>query len=539
MVFAGAACAVVATVLPNLPIEHRGMLAYPIFWEFLGGICIFVSYAVAAWITLRPASINALNLPRVVRTASSFLSEASDQDRVSFARDLLTKRNLRRLFRYASAWDRAEAYARVIEFERLQARAAPGQQLTITGRPKPSAFYLFGHRRELAAAADAIALLQVMSDPDFCAVLVRKSPWLTADMLDRIARDNLRLEQAIPLVQEIARQALLSDDGMFAKEVGYTGFGTLPYLSQTLFGNPFILEQYNPIDRVSFSTPKSPSQGFVARLNKASNLMFETAIKGGSYGGQRYIYGVKGLYEDLFRHWSSTRSNPLPAEYAVVLHMGIADLYKIMGAAFNQMKSETRKFLFVRDPQQFKNDIVDALACIIYESLTCVANDFKASDDSNWIHVISVFMDLYPDFGSAPSGMDPLQQHLALKLIDKLTHNMSGWYPAISRILLVTVGPYASASPPANRTAYVILKDAVYRELQKLSALHEKHPERLPDILPPNVTFDPATNRLTHVFRRGRTVITSLSDLQIPEIDLCDEQNWNVTEAEDLHRGLA
>jgi hypothetical protein len=530
-VFLGAACAIVAAVLPNTPIEHRGMLEYPIFWEVVGGMFIFVAYGFAAWITLRPAGINAFNLATFVRAAASFLSEASDDDRVSFARDLLTRKNLKRVFRYATAWEKAAAHASMIEFDRLRER---GEQLTITGRPKPSAFYLFAHRGELAAASDAITLLQVMSDPDFCAVLVRKCPWLTAAMLDGIARDNLRLDQAEPFVQEIARQALLNDDSMLAKEVGYTGFGTVPYLSQTLFGNWFILNQYDPVNRVGFNTPNSPSQGFAARLNKASKLMLDTAIKGGSYWGQRYIYGVQGVYENLFRHWSYTRPNPLPVEYAVTLHMGIADLYKMMRDALRQMKSERRKSLFVKEPKQFKNDIVDALACIIYESLTCVTNDFKGANDNAWFHVIGVFTDLYPQFSSEPTGMDPLQQHLALKLIDKLTHNMNGWYPAISRILLVTIGPYATAQPPANRTAFVILKEAVYRQLQKLPALHSKNPEKLPDYLPPTVTFDPATNSLTHTYSGGQAVVTCLSDLQVPEIDLCAEQNYDLTDAADV-----
>jgi hypothetical protein len=42
--------------------------------------------------------------------------------------------------------------------------------------------------------------------------------------------------------------------------------------------------------------------------------------------------------------------------------------------------------------------------------------------------------------------MNPLQQQLAVQLIDKLRHNMDGWYPAISRVLLATIGPYASSS---------------------------------------------------------------------------------------------
>jgi hypothetical protein len=216
--------------------------------------------------------------------------------------------------------------------------------------------------------------------------------------------------------------------------------------------------------------------------------------------------------------------------------MGVADLYKALRRAFSGMEPERRKSLFVGNPQTFKNDVVDAIADLVYESLACVANDFKGADDNAWFHVIGVMSDIYPQFGSEPAGMDPLQQHLALKLTDKLRHNMEGWYPAISRVLLMTVGPYAKAPQPKSRTAFTILMDVTYRELQKLPVLYAKKPEKLSDFLPPSVTFDPATNSLTHLYRDGQTVITALLDLQIPDIDLCDEQNWNLTEPDNAAR---
>ena len=74
-----------------------------------------------------------------------------------------------------------------------------------------------------------------MSDPEFCSVLVRKCPWLTASTLNMLAEKRLHVEQAEPFVQEIARQGILSDDSMIAREVGYTGFGSLPALSNSLF----------------------------------------------------------------------------------------------------------------------------------------------------------------------------------------------------------------------------------------------------------------------------------------------------------------
>jgi len=529
-VFAGAFCCIVAMILPNMPINHTGILEYPIFWELFGGLLIFGAYGTTAWVSLKPARIYALNLHTFVGAAASLLSEASDDDRVSFARDLFTGGNFKRLFAYASAWTRAEWQASAVAFERLRETAPPGTPLTIAGRPRPSAFYLFAHRRELTAGRDAIALLQIISDPDFCAVLVRKCSWLTAAMLDMLAKDELHIDQAKSFVQEIANQAILNDDSMLAKETGYTGFGTVPYLSQALFGNWFILNRFEPLQGLGFKTPKAPSEGFVGRLNTAGKLMFTTAIKGGSYWGEHYIYGVQDAYEHVIRNSSYANQNPLSVEFRVTLHLGIRELYKMMGNALDRLSPDRRKSLFIRDKKKFTNDIVDALASIIYESLARIANDFRGADDNSWTHAISVIMDIYPQYESTIAcGMDPLQQRVAIKLIDKLSNNMDGWYPAISRVLLSTIGPYAGGAPPANRTAFVILKDAVYRELQKLPALSTKHPDRLTDFFPPSVTYDIATNTLSHVYRDGRAIVTDLASLQIPEIDLLDERNWQLS----------
>src|SRR5262249_16268699 len=145
-----------------------------------------------------------------------------------------------------------------------------------------------------------------------------------------------------------------------------------------------------------------------------------------------------------------------------------------------------------------------------------------------WFHAIETFIDIYPFYDSVSIGMDPLQQQLAIQLVEQLQKNMNGWYPAISRVLLAVIGPYESDPPVTTRTAYVILKDAVYKTLQNLSDLHNKHPEKVADFLPSDVTYDAKTNTLTHAFSGGKTKTTNLSTLIIPEVNLFNETNWRI-----------
>jgi hypothetical protein len=100
---------------------------------------------------------------------------------------------------------------------------------------------------------------------------------------------------------------------------------------------------------------------------------------------------------------------------------------------------------------------------------------------------------------------------------------MKGFYPSISKVLLATIGPYDQHPNVTTRTAYAILRDAVYKELQQLPNLYMSKREKLADFLPANVTYDHAENTLTHLFSGGQIMITNLSALSLPDVNLCNE----------------
>jgi len=214
--------------------------------------------------------------------------------------------------------------------------------------------------------------------------------------------------------------------------------------------------------------------------------------------------------------------------------MGISELCRITTNGLNDLKWERKRSLFIVDPKRYRMDLVDSVASIVFNSLANIANRFTGADDEGWTHAISVFLDLYPPHDSEPVGMNPLQQQLAVQLIDKLQHNMDGWYPAVSRVLLAVIGPYGGHPQVTKRTAYVILKDAVYKELQKLPILHSNKPDKITDFLPADVTYDANTNTLVHRYRLGSPLTTNLSDLDIPEVDLFSDVNWQTPDIAEI-----
>jgi hypothetical protein len=521
-IFAGAFCTLIAMVVPNIGVSHSGMLGYPISWELLGGFLISVTYGLVAFISLTPARIYSWNLLSFVRAGGALLSGATEDDRSSFAEDILNKSNMESLIYHSYGLDRAERHGAVVEMERLRSIGAPQ---IIRGRAPVSAFYLFTHRRALEKATFAATFLRIISDHELCSVMIRRHPWRVAAMLQRISRQQIHAEAAHRFIQQIATQSIIQEGSLITKEI-IGGFSQVAILSQSLFQDYFVLRNYNPLSGLQFEMSDSVTNGFCDRLNSASKMMLETAIEHKDFWPQGYMHHAESVYERVCRRILH-RTNGREIDTAISLQFGITALIRTLNEALESLDWRIASGLFVRDadPRKHRGDLVDIVASIIFVSFEEISNGFKGFDDEAWTHAISIFTEIYPFYESEPEGMNPLQQQLALKLLGKVKQNMDGWYPAITRVLLAVVGPYKKQGQK-DGSALVLLTDAFYKELQKLPKLHANKPEKVPHFLPENITYDPDQNTLTHTFRFGESVVTKLSELNLPEVDLCKEQAW-------------
>ena len=520
----GIVCAVAAALLPNLPLAHQSFLEYPIVWEITGGLLTAISYATMTALMLRPARVYSVNLRAFVGAAATFLTEADDSDRARFAEDLLLPGNLGRLVQIASAWTGAQQHGAMIEFERLQEIGAP---LTIRGRPPISAFYIFAHREELRAASDAATLLRILSDPQFCSVLVRRCPWLTASLLQYISRARLHPEQLRPFIRQLATEAIRNEESFIAKEIGYEGFGRTPYLSESLFGDWFMLSQYDPLHNMHLGSGGQITEGYVDRLNSVAKLILQTALKNQDLYPQSYLLSVHATYENLYSTLSFGLYNDVSGGFLAALHIGVSQLYRELQSAMMKIPMERLVDLYAEKEESAPWDnIVAAVTEIIYDSLEFVANQFEGFNDRNWSYVISIFQHIFPPYGNQDQGLDPLQQRLAIKLIDKLRDNMKGYYPSISRVLLAAIGPYGRRDHATKGTPAGIIRDAVYKEFLKLKDLYAAQPDKFSNYFPPQVKYDIDADLLTFSYRSGEPVATTLGDLEIDNIRLTDRRYW-------------
>jgi hypothetical protein len=100
LVFLGTLCAFTATVLPNIGIPRESTLAYPVFWEFFGGLLFLVAFGALAFAFLRPARATRGAYRRFAQAVAFLLAHADKQDQFDFSLDLISK--YRRSYR--SGW---------------------------------------------------------------------------------------------------------------------------------------------------------------------------------------------------------------------------------------------------------------------------------------------------------------------------------------------------------------------------------------------------------------------------------------------------
>jgi hypothetical protein len=210
-VFAAAGLVIISAILPNIPALQNGPWGYALNWEILAALIFMLAYFAVVVAVVYPVKVQPTQLRNFAQHAANLLSSANEQDHIDFAFDL--ERSLPALIRAASFLDQ---------------------------RRNTSAFDDFIRREERVRAAYASSFLRIISDPAFCETLVKRLPWLVVKMLNKIIDDQLHARNAEQFVRELAHQAILRDDSMMAREVGYHGFGTAPLLSDSLFTERFI-----------------------------------------------------------------------------------------------------------------------------------------------------------------------------------------------------------------------------------------------------------------------------------------------------------
>jgi hypothetical protein len=521
-VFIGAVFTVFAAIVPSIPLVRGTMFGYPLVWEIAGGLIIGGSYAVVAVIGLKSVSINDRNIERLANAAAELLGEATDDDRLSFAKDILDNRNLVVLVRLAAEIDSAKRQAIDMEFERLKAR---NLEIVVRGQPPISAFYAFAKRHKLQLAHYAYWLLGLLSDPDFCRVVITRHAWGLLKALDPIIQNNMEARAAKRFIQSVAWQALVNEDSIIARENKYSGFGLSRDFARDFFGNRFIIREFEPLDGVYSIENAYLDKRFVSRLNMVSEFILRVEFDDLNFWAARSTLHIRDIYEKISRNVMSERTSAHVPEYFHELGYGVSKIGQITEEYLEICDSKIHDLLFAKQSDKYRHDAINDIAGVISTSLECISKEFQGPDDVAWIFAMDVFDTVFSRFRNQTEGLSPLQQAVAIKLIHTLQQNMDGFYPTLSRVLIALVGPYESLESERPRTAFVIFKDAVYYELRRIPDMFERDPAKVAERLPVNVIYDHSDRSLIQIYRRGQEVRTLLDDIPCSSVDLFAERH--------------
>src|SRR5258708_3463261 len=361
-----------------------------------------------------------------------------------------------------------------------------------------TAFHDFAYRTQIRRAAYAAALLRIIADPHYCQTLVSRQPWRVANMRREISEKNLYCRGAEQFIREVAYQAIIRDDSMMTREVGYYGFGTAPLLSEALFSDWFIITQYNPLDSFFTASGAQVTPMLLKRFNSAAERCYRALIETKEIFHSQASFSIQSYYRSVFMRAHSPQTDPnydfqIPMEMNTAIHMAARMANRLLAG----VTAVEYQSMYLGNIDDRRHDVLETLVEIIYEALNAVANNFKGFDDPYWMLAMDVMHDIFHSIGTEPDGVTPFQQRLTVKIIGKLKDNMKGYYPAILRVLLAAVCPYKHQAPQPNSTAFNILKDAMYIVLRRLPKLAEKEPTKIAKYFPPGISYDPKTNRIT------------------------------------------
>ena len=339
-------------------------------------------------------------------------------------------------------------------------------------------------------------------------------------MLSRISNKKLASRSAENFIREIARQAIISQSSMMGREIGRKGFRVAPVLSQALFEDPFINKHYQPLAGLEYGDFSDVGQNTIDRLMHAYRSTLAIVFDDQDYWGDRSLAWMsKHLGWAARDVHSQIRADRKKYDLVIGIDFGLKQLIDDTTEHLVGLDRATYDGLYIQtEADQRDFTVLDYLSETIVEVLYSFANDFGGHEDAYWSAALGIVGAVFGRYGEQPDGMNPLQQRVAIKFIDKVKDNMNGYYPALTRVLLPIVGPYQDAVKDNPRAANSLLGKAFYAELKRFPELYEKDPEKAKNYLPKNVRYDPEKAALVQIYAGGKEVPTELHTLSIEPV---------------------
>ena len=479
-------CVVGAAMIPSVLGYVIPVVGFPIFWEVLAGLLVVSGVSLLGFIYARPASFTKRSFKPYFYACSRTISSGDEHE-----------------LRLLAAEVSHAAYAIVDAAKRFDREM--GQANHAADR----------ERIAKSISGYAAPLLDLFSDERFARAMVEAAPMGAARFLEFLGQGPTDNQVGYSFVEQVVRQALLSENSMLHKEEELYGLGHFKWFTRTVFGNyRLVSSAYRPLnawDGVGdeYTTP-NVIEKYGRALKMAVGAYFET---GPHYGSPVALlsaitnFAMVAMAKAISLKNLSTNEVHGSQAYAVLRKISFV-LYDIVIAVIehdNQLPEyslNASAYKPLHDPS-----IYGAVAYGIYEFLEKLARAEGHDNEVRWI-ALTLWMTVDPISKEQPSrAILEIQKRLFLHLQKKVSQNLDvGGYPMLTKLLILLIGLHDTSGQDQQSLGFMTVE--LHTQLrEKFAAAYAANKETAEDMLPAEVHFDVDTNELVYVraFSKGET----------------------------------
>jgi len=474
---------VIAAVIPSVLGYVIPILGFPIFWEVVAAGFIVGGVACLGFIYLRPTKFIERNYKSYFDACMRAVSGGDERELGLLSEEV--GHAARQIVQAAKRFD--------VESAR-RARLA-GEQRVATDMPDY-----------------AVGLLDLFSDARFARATVDGSPGTAVAFIRALGHISPGVKVGHSLVQQLVKQALLSDSSMLHREEEYDGLGHFKWFTRAVFGDYAIVSgPYRPLQALFYTSGKNVTSDVTQKYGRALKMALDAYFVSRDFHGRpdALLAAIDEFGKSPRGKVLELRRLPSSDVFASQAYGVLADIDWALSQLITLVvdhEGELPNYPFdANNYDRFADySIYGVLAHGVYVYLESLSMALS-HDDTIRDAATVVWQELaFPTRGRGTAILE-IQKRLLVHLTRKMTGNLEkGHYPMVTRLLISLVGLWdTSNSDPASLDFATLKVHELVRD--KFAKAFAADNEKARDMLPENVSFDENTNELVEVLRSWKS----------------------------------
>jgi hypothetical protein len=331
------------------------------------------------------------------------------------------------------------------------------------------------------------------------------------DALNAISKAKIASKSAIPFVQQIAKQAVVLDDGILERELSYSSGSTRGFLD-ALFGSAFILSSYRPVGFDLYEDESAQHRVFVNRIAR----VFERAWTADQANPEPQAVRMITML-----HPSVIEKMQWPSGYGVPPIVESAGRMVQATVKYVDKLADADKASLLKDGELFEENIAQACNLLVSDVLRIVHR--RADEGKSDGGMYTILGQLFPSGKNAGLPYNAVHVHVVRGIVRAVRSSLSGGptqWDFLLPSLLRFVGHRGAKGVPTN-SPFKLLEDCVYSLLSALPEIQSRNDGTLERLLPETFKYDAANDRLLHVGYNAKTtsmLVEEFRNIVMPEI---------------------